>query len=419
MPRTRRQAGQASASREIPSDEDGEREPTGDIEVSNPILQDAYHMQPPDAYYLKSCVACQRYKAINKKPAGLLQYLSVDLFSPLPRTPRGNNWILVAEDVCTEVFLRYGVRRRMISDNGVQFVAEVMQQTCHVMGIKQSLTPLYHPEANPVERKNRDLKPQLAILVGKDHTTWDTHLAAIRDVHERAQAVHKRYADKGRRPPPDYKVGDLILLKTQGANDTGTGQVAKFIPRRDGPYRIREVVSPTTYLLEGASRGEMIVGLGLGDAKDITVKGLEIIRKCDKVLLEGYTSILTVGKDALEEFYGRPLLIADRELCESGIDDILQEAKQKEIALLVVGDPLGATTHTDMLLRAKQLGVKSQIVHNASIMNAVSCCGLQLYNFGETVSVPYWTNTWKPDSYFEKILNNYSRNLHTLCLLGE
>ncbi|XP_041969029.1 diphthine methyl ester synthase [Aricia agestis] len=160
-----------------------------------------------------------------------------------------------------------------------------------------------------------------------------------------------------------------------------------------------------------------LIGLGLGDAKDITVKGLEIVKQCDKVLLEGYTSILTVGKEILENFYGRPLTIADREICESSIDGILQEAKDKDIALLVVGDPLGATTHTDMLLRAKELGVKTQIVHNASIMNAVSCCGLQLYNFGETVSIPYWTETWKPDSFFKKIIDNYSRNLHTLCLL--
>ncbi|XP_045776411.1 diphthine methyl ester synthase [Maniola jurtina] len=160
-----------------------------------------------------------------------------------------------------------------------------------------------------------------------------------------------------------------------------------------------------------------LVGLGLGDAKDITVQGLEIVKKCDKVLLEGYTSILTVGKDALENFYGRQLIMADRELCENNIDEILKEAKEKDIALLVVGDPLGATTHTDMLLRAKDFGVKTQIVHNASIMNAVSCCGLQLYNFGETVSIPYWTDTWKPDSFFEKIVGNHSRNLHTLCLL--
>lgn len=54
--------------------------------------------------------------------------------------------------------------------------------------------------------------------------------------------------------------------------------------------------------------------------------------------------------------------MADRELCERSIDDILQEAKEKNIALLVVGDPLGATTHTDMLLRAKDFGVKTQVI---------------------------------------------------------
>ena len=42
-----------------------------------------------------------------------------------------------------------------------------------------------------------------------------------------------------------------------------------------------------------------IIGLGLGDAEDITVKGLRIVKKCDRVYLENYTSILTVGKEAL------------------------------------------------------------------------------------------------------------------------
>lgn len=45
-----------------------------------------------------------------------------------------------------------------------------------------------------------------------------------------------------------------------------------------------------------------LIGLGLGDAKDITVRGLEIIKKCDKVLLESYTSILTVGKEVLVSY---------------------------------------------------------------------------------------------------------------------
>ncbi|KAF9810567.1 hypothetical protein SFRURICE_021020 [Spodoptera frugiperda] len=74
----------------------------------------------------------------------------------------------------------------------------------------------------------------------------------------RAQSIRKKYADEGRRTPPDYKVGDLVLLKTQSMNDAGRGQTAKFIPRRDGPYRIREVVSPTTYVIEGLTRAEHI-----------------------------------------------------------------------------------------------------------------------------------------------------------------
>ncbi|KAI4468611.1 diphthine synthase [Holotrichia oblita] len=160
-----------------------------------------------------------------------------------------------------------------------------------------------------------------------------------------------------------------------------------------------------------------LIGLGLGDPKDITVKGLEIIKKCSRVYLEAYTSILSCGTEALEEFYGRNLIVADRDLAEQGADEILEGAHELDIALLVVGDPFGATTHTDLVLRAKEKGIKVQVVHNASILNAVGCCGLQLYMFGETVSIPYWTDTWQPDSFFNKIVANYEHKLHTLCLL--
>ena len=42
-----------------------------------------------------------------------------------------------------------------------------------------------------------------------------------------------------------------------------------------------------------------LVGLGLGDARDITVKGLEVVRAAHTVFLESYTSILAVDKAAL------------------------------------------------------------------------------------------------------------------------
>lgn len=111
--------------------------------------------------------------------------------------------------------------------------------------------------------------------------------------------------------------------------------------------------------------------------------------------------------------------MADRELVEQGADEILGNAKNVDVALLVVGDPFGATTHTDLIIRAKEKNIKFHVVHNASILNAVGCCGLQLYSFGETISIPYWSDTWQPDSFYDKIKVNVANNFHTLCLLGE
>lgn len=42
-----------------------------------------------------------------------------------------------------------------------------------------------------------------------------------------------------------------------------------------------------------------LIGLGLGDCKDVTVKGLEIVKKCERVYIEYYTSILTCGLEEL------------------------------------------------------------------------------------------------------------------------
>lgn len=102
---------------------------------------------------------------------------------------------------------------------------------------------------------------------------------------------------------------------------------------------------------------------------------------------------------------------------ESNAGEILPQNDEENVAFLVVGDPFGATTHTDLILRAWEKNIKVKVVHNASIMSAIGCCGLQLYSYGETVSIPYWTESWRPDSFYEKIASNRQRGLHTLCLL--
>ncbi len=114
------------------------------------------------------------------------------------------------------------------------------------------------------------------------------------------------------------------------------------------------------------------IGLGLGDARDITVKGLEVVKSAKKVFLEAYTSVLSCGKEELESFYGRDdLIVADRDLVESGADEILEHAKDDDVAFLVVGDPFGATTHSDLMIRAREIGIQTKTIHNASIMNAI------------------------------------------------
>lgn len=165
-----------------------------------------------------------------------------------------------------------------------------------------------------------------------------------------------------------------------------------------------------------------LVGMGLGDEKDLTLRGLEIVRKCERVYLEAYTSLLSFGLSnnavsTLEDLYGRPVILADREMVEQGMEQILEEACTSDVAFLVVGDPFGATTHSDLVVRARKMGVEVKVIHNASVMNAVGVCGLQLYRFGETISIPFFTETWKPDSFYDKIKANKQLGLHTLCLL--
>lgn len=160
-----------------------------------------------------------------------------------------------------------------------------------------------------------------------------------------------------------------------------------------------------------------IIGLGLFDEKDITVRGLEMVKASDAIYLEGYTAILLCQKERLETFYEKEVILADRDFVEQKVEAMLERAKTENISFLVVGDPFCATTHSDLYLRAWELGIKINIVHNASCMSAVAATGLQLYSFGHTISICFFEDNWKPESFYDRIVANQKNNLHTLCLL--
>lgn len=314
--------------------------------------------------YVKDCIECKRYKPSNMKPAGLVQTvnskkrfetIAIDLFGPLPRTSKGNQWIFIIEDLCSrwtelfslkeasaekcalillnEVLLRYGIPRRIHSDNGPQFVSAVMQKLCYCLGIRQTFTPVYHPEANPVERKNRDLKVQLSICVKRAHTTWDLNLASIRfamnsskcattgysaayltfgrelrtpfevqndlraivraenfvpqitphlvrladsltlarEAEEQMQDKNKLYADMKRCPQKEINVGDKVLVATHILSKKSSNITSKFVPRRDGPFIVIAKHGSSCYTIASVDTPDKPIGTF--HTSDITLYG--------------------------------------------------------------------------------------------------------------------------------------------------
>lgn len=162
----------------------------------------------------------------------------------------------------------------------------------------------------------------------------------------------------------------------------------------------------------------MFVGLGLWDARDVSVRGREAIARADEVFLEGYTSFLGgADRAALEAFHGRRIVRLDREAVEDG-SAILAAARERRVALLVVGDPMAATTHVDLRIRAQRRGIPTRVVPGASIVTtAAGLLGLQSYKFGRATTVPFTRPGYEPESPYEVVAANRSRGLHTLVLL--
>jgi len=153
-----------------------------------------------------------------------------------------------------------------------------------------------------------------------------------------------------------------------------------------------------------------LIGLGLNE-KGISKFGLSIVKRCKKVYLENYTVEFPYSKGKLEEVISKKIIEVDREFVESL--EIVDEAKKLDVALLVYGSPLTATTHISLIQEAKRLGIKHQVIHNASILDAVAETGLQIYKFGKIASMP----DFEADSFIEIVKENQSIEAHSLILI--
>ena len=168
-------------------------------------------MQRDVVDWCRTCSACATRKTApqrNRAPlqtvkAGYpMQVVAVDIMGPLPESPAGNSYVLVAGDYFTkwvevyaipnqeaatvakkltdELFCRFSPPERLHSDQGRQFESELIQEVCKLLQIKKTRTTPYHPQCDGlVERFNRTLLNMLATTT-KDHPfDWEEQLPRV------------------------------------------------------------------------------------------------------------------------------------------------------------------------------------------------------------------------------------------------
>jgi len=168
---------------------------------------------------------------------------------------------------------------------------------------------------------------------------------------------------------------------------------------------------------DGVGPGLWLIGIGPGDLDHITERARRVARECSKRYLEGYTAVLPPAEEErLESVVG-----AWERLMRDGVESpekLLEEARVGAIALLVVGDPMQATTHIDLEERCAEEGISFHVIPGLTATAlAVSLSGLQSYRFGRQVTIPFSDGDYLPTSPFEMICRNKEVGMHTLALL--
>ncbi len=159
-----------------------------------------------------------------------------------------------------------------------------------------------------------------------------------------------------------------------------------------------------------------LIGLGL-DNGELSLNGLKALKNSKKLFLETYTTPISEEYLSFLKKQDIELILLNRSDLEENAKTLISKAKAEDIAILVPGDPLIATTHHLLLVIAKNLGVKVTIFHSSSIFSAaIAESGLDIYKFGPTTTITQWSKNYTPTSFLENIDRNLQNKQHTLLL---
>ena len=283
--------------------------------------------------YVEGCAQCQQNKVnthlakaplnpISPIPEALpFQTISMDFIVKIPESAGYDSILTITDHDCTkmliaipcremimaegvaklflrQVFPRFGLPSKIISDRDPRFISKFMKELCCLMGITQNVSTAYHPRMDgQPERSNQWLEQYLHFWVDHQQTNWHHYLplvefahnswknkatgqspfeilmgysprAEIFDVTSSIPTVALRLRDwkkaredaqrlmikvqkkwtKGKELEQRYKTGDLVWL--EGRNLQIDQPLVKLSPKRHGPFKIGKVLSPITYQLE-------------------------------------------------------------------------------------------------------------------------------------------------------------------------
>jgi diphthine synthase len=157
------------------------------------------------------------------------------------------------------------------------------------------------------------------------------------------------------------------------------------------------------------------VGIGINGYRGLSIAALDVLRKCDIVYIERFTGVLTeVDLEGLNSLLEMHTIPVQRWFVEDG-RDLLEAARTKDVALVTYGDPLIATTYSELRSRATKNSIKTAILHSASgIASIIGESGLHVYKFGRMVTMT--SELHSAVTVYNTIFQNLLAGSHTLIL---
>ena len=220
------------------------------------------------AMTVRECVPCSKNRIRLLKQSGAMRLFrsvqpledtAIDILGPLPKSTRGNLFILVVTDrfskltqavplktikaldvsvaLVNELVFKYGAPWRFLSDNGSQFISDIFQRVCSLLRVHNALTMTYHPQTNgQTERFNRSLTAMLRCYVEDHPQDWCAYVRALTYAYN--TSVHRGINAAPfdlvlSRSPPDF-----TLARPTG----GRGKTGKPFDRQDFGSRLRVAI---------------------------------------------------------------------------------------------------------------------------------------------------------------------------------